>query len=122
MESIAKLRYTRTAPRKMRLVADQVRGKRLEDALTILEYSLKGASKPIEKTLKSALANLMNRPEAKKIDTDKIFIKTITVDPGPTAKRWLPRAMGRATRILKRTSHLTVVLSVEQPETETEKS
>ncbi len=111
MESIAKLRYTRIAPRKMRLVADQVRGKRLEEALTILEYSLKAAAKPIEKTLKSALANMLSSEEAKNIDTDKIWIKSILVNEGPTAKRWRPRAMGRATRINKRTSHLEVVLS-----------
>lgn len=97
----------------MRLVADQVRGRRLEEALTILEYSLKGAAKPIEKILKSAVSNMLIREEAKKIDTDKIWIKKITVDEGPTAKRWRPRAMGRATRILKRSSHLIVVLASE---------
>ena len=113
MESKAKLRYLRIAPRKMRLVADQVRGRKLEEALTILEYSLKGASQPIEKTLKSAAANMLNSEEAQKIDTDTIWIKTITVDEGPTAKRWRPRAMGRATRILKRTSHLVVTLASE---------
>ncbi len=110
MESKAILKYVRIAPRKMRLVADQVRGLKLDAALTILEYSLKGAAKPIEKTLKSSLANLMNKDEARKIKTDNIFIKTIKVDEGPTLKRFKPRAMGRATRILKRTSHLTVVL------------
>lgn len=111
MESVAKLKYVRISARKMRLVADQVRGKRLEDALTVLEYSLKGASKPLEKTLKSAASNMLNREEATKIDTDKIWIKKITVDEGPTAKRWRPRAMGRATKINKRTSHLVVVLA-----------
>jgi large subunit ribosomal protein L22 len=112
MESKAVLKYVRIAPRKMRLVADQVRGKRVEEALVILEFSLKNAAKPLEKTLKSALANMLIREEAKKMDTDKIYIKTITVDEGPTGKRWLPRAMGRATRINKRTSHLTITLSV----------
>lgn len=111
MESTAKLKYIRIAPRKVRLVADQVRGKRVEEALNILGYSLKSASEPIEKTLRSALANLMNQKEAKKVDTAKIFVRSITVNEGPTAKRFLPRAMGRATRILKRTSHLTVILS-----------
>lgn len=113
MESKAILKYVRIAPRKMRLVADQVRGKRLEDALSILEYSLKGSAKPIEKTLKSAVSNMLNRPEAKKLDTDSIWIKAITIDEGPTLKRWMPRAMGRATRINKRTSHLVVVLASE---------
>ncbi|MBC8279052.1 MAG: 50S ribosomal protein L22 [FCB group bacterium] len=113
MESIAKLRYLRISPRKVRLVADQIRGRKLEEALTILEYSLKGAAKPIEKTLKSAAANMLSSEKAQKINTDTIWIKAITVDEGPTAKRWRPRAMGRATRILKRTSHLRVVLASE---------
>lgn len=110
MESTAKLKFLRIAPRKMRLVADQVRGLKLDQALTILEYSLKNASIPIAKTLRSSLANLMNKEDSGKINTDEIFIKTIKVDEGPTLKRFKPRAMGRATRILKRTSHLTVVL------------
>jgi large subunit ribosomal protein L22 len=113
MESTAKLKYIRIAPRKVRLLADQIRGKRVEEALTILEFSLKAASLLVEKTLKSALANLMNTEDAKKIDTDKIYIKTIIVDEGPTAKRFRPRAMGRASRILKRSSHLTVILATE---------
>ena len=113
MESVTKLKYVHIAPRKMRLVADQIKGKKVEEALTILEYSLKYGAKLIEKSLKSALANLMNREDAKKINTDDIYIKKITVDEGPTAKRWLPRAMGRATRINKRTSHLTITIAVD---------
>jgi len=113
MESKAKLRYLRIAPRKMRLIADLIRGRRVEEALTILEYSLKGAAKPLEKTLRSAVSNMLISEEAKKIDTDKIWIKKIVVDEGPTAKRWMPRAMGRATRINKRSSHLVVILSSE---------
>ncbi|NQS97517.1 MAG: 50S ribosomal protein L22 [candidate division Zixibacteria bacterium] len=113
MESTAKFKYIRISPRKMRLVVDQIRGKRVEEALTILEYSLKRGAKLIEKTLKSALANLMIHEDAKKTDTDKIYIKNIVVDDGPTAKRWIPRAMGRATRIRKRTSHLSITLSVD---------
>jgi large subunit ribosomal protein L22 len=97
----------------MRLVADQVRGRNLNEALTVLEYSLKNAARPLEKTLRSALANMMIQPEAKKIDTNSIYIKWITVDEGPTMKRFLPRAMGRATPILKRSCHLTVILSTE---------
>jgi large subunit ribosomal protein L22 len=110
MESKAILKYIRISPRKVRLVADLVRGKRVEEALSILEYSLKGASLPVEKTIRSALANLMNKEEAKKLDTDSIVISSIVVNEGPVAKRFRPRAMGRATRILKRTSHLTVTL------------
>lgn len=103
----------RIAPRKMRLVADQIRGRRVDQALTVLEYSLKGSAKPIEKTLRSALANLMNKDEAKKVNTNDIYIKSITVDEGPTLKRFMPRAMGRASSILKRTSHLTIVLATD---------
>ena len=110
MESKAILKYIRISPRKVRLVADLVRGKKVEDALSILEYSLKGASLPVEKTVRSALANMMNKEEAKKLNTDSIVISSIVVDEGPVAKRFRPRAMGRATRILKRTSHLTVIL------------
>ena len=113
MESKAKLKYMRIAPRKMRLVADQIRGRRVDQALTVLEYSLKGSAKPIEKTLRSALANLMNKDEAKKVNTNDIYIKSITVDEGPTLKRFMPRAMGRASSILKRTSHLTIVLATD---------
>jgi large subunit ribosomal protein L22 len=113
MESIATLKYLRVAPRKMRLVADQIRGKQVNEALVILEYSLKNASIPIEKTLRSSLSNMMNKEEASKIDSDSIFVKTIKVDEGPTLKRFKPRAQGRATRINKRTSHLTVVLASE---------
>jgi len=113
MESIAILKYLRVAPRKMRLVADQIRGKRVNEALVILEYSLKNASVPIEKTLRSSLANMMDKKEASKIDSENIIVKTIKVDEGPTLKRFKPRAQGRATRINKRTSHLTVVLASE---------
>ncbi|MBC8204701.1 50S ribosomal protein L22 [bacterium] len=116
MESTAKLKYIRIAPRKMRLVADLVRGRRLNDAFSILEYSLKKSSKPIEKTLKSAMSNMMNKPEAKGVDVDSVFIKFIDVQDGPTTRRFMPRAMGRATKIRKRSSHLTVVLAAKSEE------
>jgi len=100
----------------MRLVADLVRGKRLSQAVNELHYSDKRASTPVEKTVRSALANLMVQDEAAKLNPDQVLIKEIWVDEGPTLKRWRPRAMGRATRIRKRTSHLTVVVSAQKVE------
>jgi large subunit ribosomal protein L22 len=108
MESTAKARYVRIAPRKLRLVMDMVRGKPVEDALTTLGLVRKGASPVLAKVIKSALANAENNHE---MNTDGLFIKEAFVDEGPTLKRFMPRAMGRATQIRKRTSHITVVLS-----------
>jgi large subunit ribosomal protein L22 len=106
MEVKAKLRFTRIAPRKARLVADLIRGKRSEEALNILTFTPKAAARVIVKLLKSAIANATQ----KKIDVDRLYVKTIAVDQGPTMKRFMPRAMGRATSIRKRTSHITIVL------------
>lgn len=103
----AKLNRLRVAPRKARLVADLVRGKEIDDAINTLNFCRKKAAKPIAKLLHSAVANA---DELGDIDVDTLFVKEIRVDEGPTLKRWLPRAMGRATRINKRTSHITVVL------------
>ena len=102
----AKLRFTRIATRKARLVADLIRGKRSEEALNILTFTPKAAARMIIKLLKSAIANATQ----KKIDVDRLYVKTIVVDQGPTMKRFMPRAMGRATLIRKRTSHITIVL------------
>jgi large subunit ribosomal protein L22 len=88
-------------------VADLVRGKRSEEALNILTFTKKAAAKTIIKLLKSATANATQK---KTIDIDRLFIKKITVDQGPTMKRYTPRALGRATMIRKRTSHITIVL------------
>ncbi len=111
LESKAIARWVRITPRKMRLVASLVRGKKVSDAVDALTYSLKRASTPVEKTVRSALANMMQRDEAARLDPADVYIHEIRVDEGPTQKRWRPRAMGRAFRIMKRTSHLTVVLS-----------
>ena len=108
MESTAKARYVRIAPRKLRLVMDMVRGKPVEEALTTLGLVRKGASPVLAKVIKSALANAENNHG---MNTDGLFIKEAFVDEGPTLKRFMPRAMGRATQIRKRTSHITVVLS-----------
>jgi len=107
MEVRARLRFARLGPRKARLVADLIRGKRSEEALNILSFTKKAAAKIILKLLKSAVANATQK---KTIDIDRLFIKKITVDQGPTMKRYQPRALGRATMIRKRTSHITIVL------------
>ena len=108
MESTAIARFIRIAPRKVRLVMDMVRGKPVEEALQTLGLVRKGASPVIAKVIRSALANAENNFS---MDTDGLVIKKACVDEGPTMKRFMPRAMGRATTIRKRTSHITVVLS-----------
>ena len=107
MEVKAILKFVRVSPRKAQLVADLVRGKGSEEALNILTFTKKSAAKIIIKLLKSAIANATQK---KNIDVDRLYIKKITVDQGPTMKRFQPRALGRATTIRKRTSHITIVL------------
>jgi large subunit ribosomal protein L22 len=106
MEVKAKLRFSRMAPRKARLVADLIRGKTSEEALKILMFTPKAAARVIIKLLRSAIANATQ----KKVDVDRLYVKTIAVDQGPTMKRFMPRAMGRATSIRKRSCHITIVL------------
>lgn len=107
MEVRARLRFARVAPRKVRLVADLIRGKRSEEALNILTFTKKAAAKILIKLLKSAIANASQK---KHIDIDRLYVKRITVDQGPTLKRYTPRALGRATMIRKRTSHIHITL------------
>ena len=107
MEVKARLKFVRVSPRKAQLVADLVRGKGSEEALNILTFTKKAAAKILIKLLKSAIANATQK---KNIDVDLLFIKKITVDQGPTMKRFQPRALGRATTIRKRTSHINIVL------------
>jgi large subunit ribosomal protein L22 len=107
MEVKARLKFVRVSPRKAQLVADLVRGKGSEEALNILTFTKKSAAKIIIKLLKSAIANATQK---KNIDVDRLYIKKITVDQGPTMKRFQPRALGRATTIRKRTSHINIVL------------
>jgi large subunit ribosomal protein L22 len=110
MEWVSTLKHARIAPRKARLVAALVRGKRVEEALGLLQFTPKGAAAVIKKVIESALDSAS---KASGVDEDKLFISRITVDEGPIAKRWTPRAMGRATRIRKRTSHICVALDEE---------
>jgi len=107
MEVKARLRFVRIAPTKARLVADLIRGKKSEEALNILAFTKKASAKILIKLLKSAIANATQK---KNIDVDRLFVKQITVDQGPTMKRFQPRALGRATMIRKRTSHIHIVL------------
>ncbi len=107
MEVRAATRYVRISPRKARLVTDLVKGKPVEEALNILKFVPKKGAGLVSKTLRSAVANAEQNPN---IDVDTLYVKRIYVDQGPTMKRWRARAMGRATRILKRSSHITVVL------------
>jgi large subunit ribosomal protein L22 len=107
VEVQAKARFIRISPRKARLTADLVRGKKVQEALTDLALSQKAGSAIVTKVLKSAVANA---DQLGNIDIDSLFVKRIFVDQGPTMKRFRPRAMGRATRIRKRTSHITVIL------------
>jgi ribosomal protein L22 len=106
----ASARFVRVAPRKVRLVADQVRGLPLEDALPLLRFSTRGAAQDIRKLLESAAANAETNHD---LVADDLLIKDIHVDEGPTLRRYRPRALGRATRINKRTSHIVVALTPE---------
>ncbi len=108
MEAIAKHRFARISPQKARLVADQVRGKTVAQALEILTFSNKKAAELVKKVLESAIANAEHNEGA---DIDDLNVAKIFVDEGPTMKRIMPRAKGRADRILKRSSHITVVVA-----------
>lgn len=101
------LKNYRQSPRKVRLVADLVKGKKLDEALAELDFLVKRAGRPIQTLIKSAAANAKNLG----MDVDTLFIKSLTVDKGIVMKRMMPRAMGRGARINKRTSHVTVVLA-----------
>ncbi|TCS81543.1 50S ribosomal protein L22 [Tepidibacillus fermentans] len=108
MQAKAVARYVRIAPRKVSLVLDLIRGKDVGEAIAILRHTPKAASPVIEKVLKSALANAEHNYN---MDPDKLVVKEAYANQGPTLKRFRPRAMGRASRINKRTSHITVVLT-----------
>jgi len=107
MEVRAVGKYLRISPRKARLVIDELKGRKAEDAVSRLTFTPKKAARLTLKVLKSAIANADQNPS---IDVDTLVVKNIYVDEGPTMKRFRARAMGRATRVLKRTSHITVIL------------
>ncbi|RXJ73410.1 50S ribosomal protein L22 [Veronia nyctiphanis] len=108
MEALAKHKFARISPQKARLVADQVRGKDVAQALEILTFSNKKAADLVKKVLESAIANAEHNEGA---DIDDLNVAKIFVDEGPIMKRIMPRAKGRADRILKRSSHITVVVA-----------
>jgi large subunit ribosomal protein L22 len=108
MQAKAVARTVRIAPRKVRLVVDLIRGKQVGEAIAILRHTPKAASPVVEKVLNSAMANAEHNYE---MEVNNLVIAQVFVDEGPTLKRFRPRAMGRASAINKRTSHITVVLS-----------
>jgi len=112
-EARAIQRTTRQSPYKMRLVIDQIRGHRVNDALALLRFSKKHASEQIEKTLLSAVANIQQAARAANtsVDEDALVITKAIVNEGPKLKRWTPAAMGRATPMLKRTSHVEIIVA-----------
>ncbi len=110
MEARARSRFLRSSPRKIRQVADLIRGKKVNEALDMIHFMPKKGARLVSATLNSAVANLMQQEGARKLDEDNLYVKTIFVDGGPMAKRFLPGPMGRASRIRKRFSHITVTI------------
>jgi large subunit ribosomal protein L22 len=111
MEAKAIAKYIRMSPRKVRQVVDLIRGRSVEEAINMLHFTPKRASEPVEKVLRSAVSNAMNKEEAAKLDPEDLFIKEIYVDQGPTMRRYNPGPMGRASLIRKRFCHISVVVT-----------
>ena len=111
MESKAIAKYIRMSPRKVRQVVDLVRGRQVDNAINILHFTHKAAALPVEKTLRSAVANMMNNDETSKIDTEKLFIKEAFVDSGFTFKRFRAASMGRAMRMKRPSCSVTIVVA-----------
>jgi large subunit ribosomal protein L22 len=109
MASRAFLKGFRESPRRVRMVAAMIRGKRAEDALAILRFQQRKAARMLTKVLNSAIANASENEQA---DADKLVVTKVEIDGGPVQKRWLPRSMGRANRLNRRTSHVTVTVDV----------
>jgi large subunit ribosomal protein L22 len=114
MEAQAINRFIGTSPRKMMIVIDLIRGRGVEDALTILHFSPKHASKTAEKVLRSAISNLQSKDEGGRVDTSTMYVKEVFVDAGPMVKRIQPAPMGRAFRVRKRSHHLTIVVATRE--------
>ena len=108
MRAHARARYIRQSPYKVRLVLDLVRGLPVEQALTVLQFTNRRAAGPVRKVLSSAVANAEHNLA---LDPEELFVSQAYADEGPTLKRFRPRARGRATRVRKRTSHITIVVS-----------
>lgn len=116
MQSKAILRFARVSPQKARLVADMVRGKDVAEAVEALSFTQKKSAPIIRKLIESAASNAEHEATRadESLDVDDLFVKTIMVDAGPTLRRFRPRAQGRATKILKKTAHITVVLETRE--------
>jgi large subunit ribosomal protein L22 len=114
MESTAKLRYLRITPRKVRVVADLIRGKKVDQALAQLAYVEKRAALPLAKLLRSAVANADQAAKGQ-LDVDRLYVRELQVGQGPSLRRFMPRAMGRAFKVLKKTSHISIVIGDEAP-------
>ena len=107
----AVLRRFRQSPRKVRMVADMIRGRPVGEALSILKFQTRKAARMLTKVLTSAIANATENESA---DGDKLFVSKVAIDPGPVEKRWLARSMGRANRINRRSSHVTVTVDTQE--------
>jgi large subunit ribosomal protein L22 len=105
------LRKFRQSPRKVRMVADMIRGRKVDEALSILRFQPRKAARMLSKVLTSAIANATENESA---DADKLVVSRVAIDPGPVEKRWLARSMGRANRINRRSSHVTVEVEIEE--------
>lgn len=116
MEAKAVARFVRISPRKARQVIDLIRGKGVDEALNILHFTRKSASQPIEKTLRSAVANMLNNEGATKVDPEELVVKEAYVDKGFTFRRYRAGSMGRAMRMRRPTSHITIVVAEREEE------
>ncbi len=116
MRAVAIARNLGMSPRKVRLVVDQIRGRGVNDAYAVLRFSKKRAALPVEKVLRSAVANAVYRAgeQGESLDVDELYVRRAAVDEGRTLRRWRPRAYGRAARRLKRSSHVTVVVDARE--------
>jgi len=114
MVGYARAKYVRSSPRKLRRVVELVRGRNVNDALDLLHFMPKKAARMIEKTLQSAVANLMHKEGPRNVDADNLVITEVYIDGGPMVKRYQPGPMGRASRIRKRFSHITLYVGDEE--------
>lgn len=115
MEAIAQTKYVRMSPRKVRLVANLIRGVNVDHAINILHFTPRAAARPLEKTLRSAVANLVNNQDSsEKIDPESLVVSEIRIDEGPVLKRFRAASMGRASRIRRRTSHIKIKVETEE--------
>jgi large subunit ribosomal protein L22 len=114
MEATASLKYLRITPRKVRVVADLIRGKKVDAALAQLAYAEKRAALPLAKLLRSAVANA-DQASKGQLDVDRLYVRELQVGQGPSLRRFMPRAMGRAFKVLKKTSHISIVIGDEAP-------